>query len=150
MQTKPFRTLGTFAVLGLTIGLTQADEPSEKGKRKGGDPVKHAQAMIERLDRDGNGTISREEFAAGPFAAKAKEKGADINKFFDARDKNKDGQLDLEELSTRPEGRGKGRPDGEGPRRRPDGEGPRRERPDGEGDAKEAPKAPEAPKTEGQ
>lgn len=113
MQTKPFRTLGTLAVLGLTLGLSQAEDSSEKGKRKGGDPVKRAEATIKRLDRDGNGTLSKEEFAAGPFAAKAKEKGADIDKFFDAIDKNKDGQLDLKELSTRPEGR-KGRPHGDG------------------------------------
>ncbi len=117
MQMKTFLAVAALAVSGLAVGLSQADEGKEKGKRKGGDPAKRAEAMIKRLDKDGNGTISKEEFAAGPFASKAKEKGADIDKMFAARDTNKDGELDQAELAAPPKGgkgKGKGRPDGEG------------------------------------
>src|SRR5690606_4799507 len=110
---KKFLVVATFVVAGLAIGLVQAEEGREKGKGKGGDPAKRAEAMIKNLDKDGNGTLSKEEFAASPFAAKAKEKGGEgaIDKIFARRDTNKDGQLDQAELSAPPQG-GKGRPEG--------------------------------------
>lgn len=111
-----FLVLATL-VAGLAVGLAQAEEGKGKGdgKGKGGDPAKRAEAMIKQLDKDGNGTLSKEEFAAGPMAAKAKEKGADIDKMFAGRDTNKDGQLDQAELAAPPKApKGKGKGDGKG------------------------------------
>lgn len=109
-----FLVLATL-VAGLAVGL-QAEEGKGKGKGegKGGDPAKRAEAMIKQLDKDGNGTLSKEEFAAGPMAAKAKEKGGDIDKIFAGRDKNSDGQLDKAELSAAPKGKGDGKGKGKG------------------------------------
>lgn len=97
-------------VAGFSLGVVEAQD-AEKGKGKGkGDPAKRAEMMIKQLDKDGNGTLSKEEFAAGPMATKAKEKGADIDKIFAARDKNKDGELDKAELAAPPVGgKGKGK-----------------------------------------
>ena len=113
---KKFLLVATTLVAGLTIGLAQAED-KEKGKGKGGDPVKRAEGMIKTLDKDGNGTLSKEEFAASPNAAKMKEKGGEgaIDKAFAGRDTNKDGQLDKAELSAPPKGKGdKGKGKGEG------------------------------------
>lgn len=104
---KKFLVVATTLVAGLAIGLVQAEEGKEKGKGKGGTPEERAAAMIKTLDKDKNGTISKEEFLAGPMAAKAKEKGGDPEKMFAGRDKNKDGQLDLAELSAAPKPKGK-------------------------------------------
>ena len=111
---KKFLVVATTVVAGLAVGLSQAEEGKDKGKGKGGDPAKRAEAMIKTLDKDGNGTLSKEEFAAGPMAAKAKEKGADIDKLFAARDTNKDGQLDKAELAAPPKGKGDGKGKGKG------------------------------------
>lgn len=119
---KKLLVLATTVVAGLAVGLAQAEEGKEKGKEgkggKGGDPAARAEATIKALDKDGNGTLSKEEFLAGPGAAKAKEKGADPEKMFAGRDTNKDGQLDKAELSAPPKapkgkGQGKGKPKAE-------------------------------------
>lgn len=108
-----FLVLATL-VAGLAVGL-QAEEGKGKGdgkgkgKGKGGDPAQRAEAMIKALDKDGNGTISKEEFLAGPMATKAKADGKDPEKGFAARDTNKDGQLDKAELSAPPKGKGDGK-----------------------------------------
>ena len=101
---KKFLVLATTVVAGLAVGLAQAEEEKGKGKGKGGDPAARADAMIKELDKDANGTLSKEEFAAGPMAAKAKEKGGDgaVDKAFAGRDKDKNGQLDKAELSAAP------------------------------------------------
>lgn len=118
---KKFLVVTSALVAGLTVGLAQAEETKGegKGRGKGGDPVKRAEAMIKNLDKDNNGTLSQEEFAAGPFVAKMKEKRGDdaIGKMFASRDTNKDGQLDKAELSAPPKGkggRGKGGKEGKG------------------------------------
>lgn len=109
-----FLVLATL-VAGLAVGLHAEEKGKGKGDGKGGDPAKRAEAMIKQLDKDGNGTISKEEFAAGPMAAKAKEKGGDVDKIFAGRDKNSDGQLDKAELSMPPKGKGdKGKGKGKG------------------------------------
>ncbi|MEN7538052.1 hypothetical protein [Aurantiacibacter flavus] len=59
----------------------------------------HGMQMLERADADGNGTISRAEFAAVALSR------------FDAADSNKDGTISAEERrAARPERRGMGRP----------------------------------------
>ena len=107
---KKFLVLTTALVAGLAVGLSHADDDKGKGKGKGkaADPAARADAMIKSLDKDANGTLSKEEFAAGPMAAKAKEKGGDgmIDKIFAGRDTNSDGHLDKAELSAPPKGKG--------------------------------------------
>lgn len=147
---KRFLVVTSALVAGLTVGLAQAEEGKGKGKGKGGDPVKRAEAMLKNRDKDGNGTLSKEEFVAGPFVAKLKERrGEDaVDKLFAARDTNKDGQLDKAELSAPPKGRGdrgKGKK-GKGPR---DGENDKAKGPrDGDGDKGEGKKDNDKDKSE--
>lgn len=114
---KKFLVVVTTLVAGLAIGLVQAEEGKEKKPKGGGTPEERAAGMIKNLDKDKNGTISKEEYLAGPFIAKAKADGKDVDKMFAGRDKNKDGQLDLAELTAQPKGKGKpgeGKPKTEG------------------------------------
>lgn len=116
---KKILLVATTLVAGLTVGLTQAEEADAgKGGKgagkggqggKGGDPAARVEHMLKTLDTDKSGTISKAEFEAGPMAAKIKEsRGEDaIDKIFDMRDKNEDGELDKKELSAPPKG-GKG------------------------------------------
>ncbi|MDF1737557.1 MAG: EF-hand domain-containing protein [Verrucomicrobiales bacterium] len=105
---------------GLSLGLVQADDEKggkgKGGKGKGGDPAKRAEMMIKKLDKDGNGTVSKEEFAAGPMAERFKDKEGALDKVFAARDTNSDGELDATELAAPPKGGkgGKGKPEGKG------------------------------------
>ena len=113
---KKFLLVATAMVAGLAVGIAQAEDEKGKGKGKGkGDPAKRAEMMIKKLDKDNNGTLSKEEFAANPMAKKAKEGGKefDLDKVFAARDKNSDGELDKTELSAPPK-RGKGKPGDKG------------------------------------
>jgi EF hand len=95
--------LGAFALLTASFAISaEGDKP-----KKPADPAARAKMMLEKLDTDKNGTLSKEEFAAGPIAEREKEKPGSTDKAFTARDTNKDGQLDLAELSVVPEGKGK-------------------------------------------
>ncbi len=123
---KKILLVATALVAGMTFGLEAADDEKkgrpEGGKGKGGDPAKRVEMMLEKLDTDKSGTISKAEFEAGPFAGKMKEKGgADaIDKMFAARDKDGDGELSKKELAAPRQG-GKGAPDGKKPEGKPEG-----------------------------
>lgn len=124
MNKKNLLVVATALVAGISLGTAQAEDkkPEGKGKGKGGDPAERAEMMIKKLDKDGNGTLSKEEFAAGPMAERLKEKEGALDKVFAMRDTNKDGQLDKAELAAPPKGKGKG--DGKGPK--PEGKGPKK------------------------
>jgi hypothetical protein len=113
LKMKKLLVVATAMVAGLAVGIAQAEDEKGKGKGKGkgGDPAKRAEMMIKKLDKDGNGTLSKEEFAASPMAKKAQEagKGDAVDKMFAGRDKNSDGQLDKAEISAPRKG-GKGKP----------------------------------------
>lgn len=95
------------AITSLT-GLAFAAEGDKKAK-KTADPAKRAEMIIKGADKDGNGTVSKEELANSKMGKNMTEKrGAEaVGKFFTRFDKNKDGQLDKSELSSM-KGKGKG------------------------------------------
>jgi len=116
---KKILIVGTAIVAGLSFGLSHAADDAEKGKGKGkgkgGDPSERADALIKKCDKDGNGTLSKEEFAASPMGERMKDKEGALDKMFAGRDKNKDGELDKAELSAPPKGgKGKGAKKGDG------------------------------------
>jgi hypothetical protein len=107
--------LGAFALLTASFAISADGDKAKKPA----DPAARAKMMLEKLDTDKNGTLSKEEFAAGPVAEREKEKPGSADKAFASRDTNKDDQLDLAELSVVPEGgKGKGgkpKPAGDAP-----------------------------------
>jgi len=121
-MTKKILTLAIALVAGFSLSIAQADDEKGKGKgkpdgkRKKVEPAKRAEMLIKKLDKDDDGKLSKEEFAAGPMAKRIiKEKGQEAaDKMFGMRDENKDGFLDKKELSKPPKrgkGKGKGKPD---------------------------------------
>ncbi|MBP82500.1 MAG: hypothetical protein CMO61_01470 [Verrucomicrobiales bacterium] len=114
---KKILLVATALVAGMTLGLEAQDgDKKSKGGRGKGDPAKRVEMMLEKLDTDKNGSISKAEFAASPMAGKVKGKGGEnsIDKLFAARDKNSDGELTKKELAA-PRAGGKGGPSGKKP-----------------------------------
>ncbi len=107
---KKIVILATVIVSGMALSLHAEEGEKGKGKGKGGgmDPGKRAEMMIEKLDTDGSGTISKAEFEASPMAGKMKGKEGMLDKVFAGRDANGDGELDKKELSKPMKGKGKG------------------------------------------
>jgi Ca2+-binding EF-hand superfamily protein len=75
-----------------TTFATAADAPA-KGEKKKADP----EAMFKKLDADGNGSLSLEEFKAGPMGKKDPAKAEEI---FKKKDTNNDGSLSLQEFEA--------------------------------------------------
>jgi Ca2+-binding EF-hand superfamily protein len=99
------------ALTSLT-GLALAADNENKKPKGDVDPAKRAEQIIKTSDKDGNGTLSKDEFAQSKMGKTTTEKrGAEaFDKFFSNIDKNSDGELDKTELSNM-KGSGK-KPDG--------------------------------------
>jgi hypothetical protein len=68
--------------------LDSEDAPKFRRRANGGSGGERLQALKEELDQDGDGRVSREEFANGPMLA------------FDKADANHDGKLDSAEIDA--------------------------------------------------
>ncbi len=75
-----------------TAFATAADEPA-KGEKKKADP----EAMFKKLDADNSGSVSLEEFKAGPMGKKDPAKAEEM---FKKHDGNSDGSLTLDEMKA--------------------------------------------------
>ena len=73
--------------------MTASAKKPEAGKKKA-----NPEEMFKKLDKDSNGSISKDEFMAGP-GKKDAAKGAEI---FGKKDKNSDGSLSKEEFIAAP------------------------------------------------
>lgn len=78
---------------------------------------------FDQLDKDGNGSLSKEEvagffaqFAGGPGGGQAGGRAIDPDRIFARWDANGDGKVSKEEFENRPRGRrgGGGQPQGQG------------------------------------
>lgn len=109
----------TLSTLLLSTALSfAADGDAAKKPAEGGDrPRMNPEEIFKKLDANGDGSVTKEEYSASP---RAKEDPARAEKSFASKDKDKDGKLNLEEFKTRPEG---GRPPGGGdrPGKKPEG-----------------------------
>ena len=93
------------AMLALSVAFaTAADEkaPAAAGERPKRDPAE----TLKKLDKDGDGKISAEEWKAIPSAKTDPAKNAES---FKKLDKNGDGFLSLEELAVIAGGKGGGK-----------------------------------------
>lgn len=82
------------SVLALAAISAQAQEKkTEGGEKKKMDP----EAAFKKLDKDGNGSVSKEEFLASP---QAKKDAAKAEESFGKRDKDGNGSLSLEEFKA--------------------------------------------------
>ncbi|MBL9185407.1 MAG: EF-hand domain-containing protein [Verrucomicrobiaceae bacterium] len=86
----------TLALLAIAaVGVNAQDA----GKKKAFNP----EAAFKKLDANGDGSISKEEWAASP---QAKKDAAKAEKMFGAKDKDKDGKLSKEEFTAAPKKKG--------------------------------------------
>ncbi len=96
----------TLGILALAASLSYAEEAAPKGGKGKGGP----EAMFKKLDADGSGSISLEEFKASPRGQKAPDKAEAAFKKINA-DGSEDG-ISLEEFKAAPKGKGARGPKG--------------------------------------
>lgn len=116
------KSILTLFALALSASLALSAE-GDKPKRPGGPEGarRNPEEAFKKLDANGDGSISKDEFKAAPFAQKDPERA---EKGFEHRDKDKDGKLSKEEFTAKPEGR-PGKPGGEGKKPgKPEGDKP--------------------------
>jgi hypothetical protein len=90
------------ASLALAADEAKPKKPGEGGKGDGKRP--DPAEMFKKLDTNADGSVSKDEFMAGP---QAKENAERAGKMFEFKDADKDGKLTKEEFAKRPEGKGK-------------------------------------------
>jgi hypothetical protein len=90
------------SVLAMAATVSAADGDAKKkgeGKAKGkGDPA----AAFKKMDKDGDGKVTKEEYMATP---QAKKDAAKAGESFTKRDKNSDGSLSMEEFAPAKKGK---------------------------------------------
>lgn len=94
---KAITSILSILALAATLNAAEGDaKKPEAGKKKA--PPSPEQ-RLKMLDKDGNGSVSKEEFLASPAAKKDATKAGEQ---FTKMDKNSDGSLSLEELTPKP------------------------------------------------
>ena len=111
---KIILTLSALVISASLALAAEGDKPKKPGE--GGKPGEgqrpNPEEMFKKLDTNADGSISKDEFKAAPFAQKEPDKA---DKMFGFKDTDKDGKLSKEEFAKRPEGKG-GKP-GEAPKK---------------------------------
>jgi Ca2+-binding EF-hand superfamily protein len=93
--------LRTLCLLSVTGLLAAGPNATAGGKKAKGDKV---EAMFKKLDTDGDGSLSKDEFAKitelhkKSDAAKGKGKGKHVDQLFSKLDADGDGKLTLDEF----------------------------------------------------
>ena len=103
----PMKLILTLSALVISASLALAAEGDKPKKPEGGKPGEgkrpNPEEMFKKVDANGDGSISKDEFKAAPFAQKEPDKA---EKMFAFKDADKDGKLSKEEFAKRPEGKG--------------------------------------------
>lgn len=111
---KQYLTIIALAVTFAFCGIAAAadDKPTAKGPRAQGAKQRDPEAVFKRIDTNGDGKISKEEFekagerlrertrerGTGPKAGASASKGKIGDRIFERLDANKDGTLSLDEF----------------------------------------------------
>ena len=88
--------LAILALSAITSFAADGDAPKKPDGDKG-KPKASPEERFKMLDKDGNGSISKEEWMASPFAKKDATKAGEI---FTRLDKDADGSLTKEEMAA--------------------------------------------------
>ncbi len=111
--------IATTLGLAFTFSVSAGDEEGKKKRPEGKGQrgrMPSPEQMIKKLDKDGNGTLSLEEFKKGKGAQKKPDRA---EQFFKKMDADKDGQLTKDEITEARkkmrQRRGKGGKDGDRP-----------------------------------
>ena len=112
------KLISSLGVLALASALSLAEDKPPVPPPPGGEPGgprdgrrPPPEEMFKRLDTNGDGTVSLEEFKAGPRGQRNPERAEEA---FKRMDKDGDGKLTLEELKQGRPPRGPGGPEGGG------------------------------------
>lgn len=92
---KAITSILSILALTATLNAAEGDKKPEAGKDK---PKMNPEEMFKKLDKDGNGSISKEEYLASPGA---KKDAAKATERFGKMDKNSDGSLSKEEMTPK-------------------------------------------------
>lgn len=88
---KSITSILAILALAATVNAAEGDKKPAEGAKKKGNP----EEMFKKLDKDGNGSVSKDEFMASPGAKKDEAKAGER---FTKMDKNSDGSLSKEEM----------------------------------------------------
>ena len=94
---KSITSILAILALAATVNAAEGDAKKPEAGKKKGPP--NPEQMMKTLDKDGSGSISKEEFLASPGA---KKDAAKAEERFGKMDKNKDGSLSKEEITPKP------------------------------------------------
>ena len=95
---KKILTLCALAICGaFTLHAADGDKPKKPGDGKPGEGKRNPEEMFKKMDTNGDGSVSKDEFMAGP---RAKQDPAKAEERFKELDKNNDGKLSPEEFKA--------------------------------------------------
>ena len=104
---KAILTLCALAICGaFTLHAADGAKPKKPSDRKPGEGRRSPEEIFKKLDSNGDGVITKDEFMAGP---RAKEDPTKAGERFKALDKKGNGKITLEEFKAAGPGK---RPDG--------------------------------------
>lgn len=95
---KAITSILSILALAATLSAAEGDAPKKPAEGDKGKPKMSPEEMFKKLDKDGNGSISKEEYMASPGA---KKDAAKATERFGKMDKNSDGSLSKEEMTPK-------------------------------------------------
>jgi Ca2+-binding EF-hand superfamily protein len=94
---KSITSILAVLAVGTTLALAADEKPAAAGAAGAEKPKRDPAEIFKKLDANGDGKVSLEEFKAGPIGKKDPAKAEEI---FKKKDTNGDGSLSLEEFSA--------------------------------------------------
>ena len=96
---KPIVTLLTVLGLASFSFAAEGDAKKPEGEKGKGKPKANPEEAFKKMDKDANGSVSKEEFMASPMA---KKDAAKAEAAFGKKDKDANGSLSLDEFKAAP------------------------------------------------